>query len=125
MAEYTDAGLAEAVAASEKKIRVETTAAAAAAPAVAPAPEVDETAIAARAAEMVMRELEASGKLAGGEAAPLPKNVLTYSYDGTEIKIPFYEPSADPNAEPVLVGHDVIALNHGNQSFKRRFRKAD
>ncbi len=125
MAEYTDAGIAEAVAASEKKIRVETAAATAAASQAVPAAEVDETAIAARAAEMVMRELEASGKLAGGGAAPLPKNVLTYSYDGTEIKTAFYEPSSDPDAEPVLIGHDVIVLNHGNQSFKRKFRRAD
>lgn len=125
MAEYTDAGLAEAVAASEKKIRVETAATAAATPAAMPAPAVDVEAIKADVTRAVLAELESSGKLSGGEAAALPKNVLTYSYDGTEIKIPFFEPNSDPNADPVLVGHDVIALNHGNKSFKRRFRKAD
>ena len=125
MAEYTDAGLAEAVAASEKKIRVETTAAVAAAPAAAPAPAVDVVLLAAEIKAAVLADLEQSGKLSAGEVVALPANVLTYSYDGTEITIPFYEPSSDSSAPPVLVGHDVIVLNHGNKSFRRRFRKAD
>lgn len=125
MSEYTDAGLAEAIAASEKTLRSETNAAIAEAPSVAPAAAIDIEAIKADVTRAVLADLEASGKLSGGEAAPLPANILTYSYDGTEITIPFYERNSDPSAESVLIGHDVIVLNHGNKSFKRRFRKAD
>lgn len=125
MAEYTDAGIAEAIAASEKTLRSETNAAIKDAPLVTALDPVDEVALTARITAAVLIDLEASGKLSGGEAVALPANLLTYSYDGTEILIPFYERNSDPTAKPVLIGHDVIALNHGNKSFKRRFRKAD